>query len=250
MVMTTQPNRTSPIRLSRANGLLVWHFLPDDGLTTHDEAIQVVAGQTLKMKPPIELCSRGYHGSVRAIDALDNAPGARISRCLLHGQVIQDTDKAVATHRTCLWVADATRTLHEFACWCAEQAMDTIRKGGQEPDARSLKAIEVKRAWLDGKATDDDLAAARDAAWDAARDAARDAAWDAAWDAARDAARTAAGDAALMARCLIVRDKLNPKHFAHALARMEVWRRGYCLRCDVNGKLFAYRIQPKQKEAS
>jgi len=38
--------------------------------------------------------------------------------------------------------------------------------------------------------------AARDAAWDAARDAARDAAWDAARDAARDAAWAAAWDAA------------------------------------------------------
>jgi hypothetical protein len=54
--MTAQPYPTSPIRLSRANGLLVYHFLPDDGLTTHNEGISVVAGQTLKMKPPIELC--------------------------------------------------------------------------------------------------------------------------------------------------------------------------------------------------
>jgi len=50
---------------------------------------------------------------------------------------------------------------------------------GYKIDPRSAKALEVKRAWLAGKATDKDLAAA----WAAARAAAWAAAWDAAWDA-------------------------------------------------------------------
>ena len=83
------------------------------------------------------------------------------------------------------WLPD--RLLHEFAIWCAEQALALI----EEPDPRSLKALEVKRAWLDGNATDAEL----DAAWDAARDAAWDAARAAAWAAARAAARDAARDA-------------------------------------------------------
>ena len=66
--------------------------------------------------------------------------------------------------------------LREFACVCAECALTLI----DNPDPRSIKAIEVKRAWLRGEATDGELAAARDAAWSAARDAARDAASDAA----------------------------------------------------------------------
>ena len=76
----------------------------------------------------------------------------------------------------------------------------------------SLRALDVAQAHADGRATDRDLAVARDAAWDAAGavagDAARDAAWDAAgavaWDAAwavagavaRAVARAAARDAA------------------------------------------------------
>jgi hypothetical protein len=61
-------------------------------------------------------------------------------------------------------------------------------------------------------------------------------------DAARDAARNAAMDAAVYARCLFsLRLKgFDRKHFLHARARMQVWRKGYALYCDVNGKLFVY----------
>ncbi|MCP4640231.1 MAG: hypothetical protein GY851_07360 [bacterium] len=81
--------------------------------------------------------------------------------------------------------------LHEFACWCAEEALKLV-----VPDPRSVRAIEVKRLWIAGRATDGELAAARAAAWAAARDAAGAAAWAAAWAAARAAAWAAARDAA------------------------------------------------------
>ena len=83
--------------------------------------------------------------------------------------------------------------LHEFACVCAECALTLI----DNPDPRSIKAIEVKRAWLRSEATDEELAAASDAAraaWAAA--AAARAAWaasDVAW--AARVARVAASDA-------------------------------------------------------
>ena len=38
------------------------------------------------------------------------------------------------------------RTLHEFACWCAEDALNHV----ENPDERSWNAIKVKRAWLRG----------------------------------------------------------------------------------------------------
>jgi len=67
-------------------------------------------------------------------------------------------------------MADATRVLHEFACWCAENAL----KQAKVTDECYWNAIKTKRAWLDGKATDMELDAAR-------------AAWAAAWAAVRDA---------------------------------------------------------------
>jgi hypothetical protein len=102
--------------------------------------------------------------------------------------------------------------LHEFACRCAENALELIEK----PDPRSFAAIEAKRKWLRGEITGAELDAAVDAARDAAvaaavaaaraaavaaavaaaRAAARAAAVAAAWAAARAAAVDAAVDAA------------------------------------------------------
>ena len=73
------------------------------------------------------------------------------------------------------------RILHEFACWCAEDALSHV----ENADERSWNAIKVKRAWLRGEASD----VARTAAWSAARAAERSAELDAAWSAAEAAAR-------------------------------------------------------------
>ena len=79
------------------------------------------------------------------------------------------------------------RKLRLFACDCAEQVLPIFEKAYPD-DKRPRASIETARKYANGKATQDELAAARAAAWDAARAAA----WDAAWDAARDAAREAA----------------------------------------------------------
>lgn len=62
--------------------------------------------------------------------------------------------------------------LHEFACRCAEYALSFV----DNPDPRSIAAIDAKRKWLRGEITDKELRAAGAAAWAAARDAAGDAA--------------------------------------------------------------------------
>ena len=107
--------------------------------------------------------------------------------------------------------------LHEFACRCAEYALSFV----DNPDPRSIAAIEAKRKWLRGEITDMELRAAWDAAWAAAwdaaraaaRDAARAAAWavarDAAWAVARDAADAAASAAAMEHELEILRELLE-----------------------------------------
>lgn len=77
------------------------------------------------------------------------------------------------------------RILHEFACWCAEDALSHV----ENADERSRNAIKVKRAWLRGEANDAARSAARSAALSAALSAERSAARSAAWSAAADAAR-------------------------------------------------------------
>ena len=103
--------------------------------------------------------------------------------------------------------------LHEFACRCAEYALSFV----DNPDPRSIAAIEAKRKWLRGEITGAGLYAAwyaawyaaMDAAWAATRAAASDAASDAAWYAAWYAARAAASDAASEHEVEILRELLD-----------------------------------------
>jgi hypothetical protein len=177
-------------------GVLAWHFLAEDRCLRYGDGRVVEAGQTLAAEGDLELCENGMHASIRPLDALGYAPGPILCRVRLGGEIIHGGDKAVARTRTVLWMVDATRALHEFACWCAERALTVA---GVE-DRRCWRAIESKRAWLRGEISDDELDAARAAAGDAARAAAwaaaRAAAWAAAGDAAGDAAGAAARDAA------------------------------------------------------
>ena len=86
-----------------------------------------------------------------------------------------------------LYMSDKDMRL--FAIWCAREALKLVAN----PDPRSVNACDVAERYASGEATDEELAAA----WDAARDAsaAAWAAW-AAWTAASDAAWTASAASA------------------------------------------------------
>ena len=175
---------------------LAWHFLPDDGMTadhTGDTLRQKVqAGQTLTVKPPVIPCENGLHWSRRAIDALRYAPGAIICRVRASGEIEEETDKGCSSERTCIAMADAITTLHEFAVWSARGALTREREAGRKPDPRSWAALEVKERWIRGEATDGELAVAESAARAAARAAAEYSAVYSAASAAESAARAAA----------------------------------------------------------
>jgi hypothetical protein len=189
------------------NGILAWHFLRDDRRLQFPPCTLVEPGQTLRVEPPLRMCRHGLHASARAIDALRYAPGDMVCRVRLSGEILTDEDKLCASERTVLWMVDATTTLHEFACWCAEQALEQERAAGREPDPRSWAAIKTKRAWLRGECDDATLAAAEAAATLAAADAA---AWAAAWAAdAADAAADAAAWAAAWAAAAAAREEQN-----------------------------------------
>jgi len=92
-------------------------------------------------------------------------------------------------------IEDADKEIRLFACDCAEQSLPLFEKEYPD-DKRPRQAIETSRMFANGKATQKELAAARNAVW-VARDAARAAVW-AAWAAvwaARDADRDADRDA-------------------------------------------------------
>ena len=102
---------------------------------------------------------------------------------------------------TCKGVLD-DKTLRLFACKCVREVWHLLT------DERSRKAVEVAERYAVGDATDEELDAARDAAWDASSSAARDAAiaaaMAAAWDAAIAAAWAAAWAAAMDKQIMIL----------------------------------------------
>ena len=167
--------------------MLGWHFLQEDRKLRWGTKEKMRKGSVCKVKGPLTMCKWGLHASAKPLDALKYAPGPIVCRVELSGEIIKQEDKACATERKVLEIADASTVLHEFACWCAERAL----KRANISDKHCWNAIKVKRAWLEGKATDKELHVARDAAWAAAWAAARAAAWNAAWNAAWDAARDA-----------------------------------------------------------
>ena len=208
-----------------------WHFLPEDGRIQHRNRRIAEVGKTYSCRGPVEICNNGMHGSRRVIDALLYSPGPIVCRVEIWGDVVEQADKLCGRYRHVLGMADATRTLHLFACDVAEKAL----RDAKVKDNRCWQAIGTKRAWLDGKATDEVLDAARDAALAAARDAARAAARDAAalaaardaaraaaWAAARDAAWDAARDAALDAARDAAWDKQNTLLTTRIEALLEV----------------------------
>ena len=169
---------------------LGWHFLPDDGKPAHMKGLPLVkAGEGYFVDPPLQLCYRGLHFSVRALDALKYAPGSIACRVIGSGHTKESDDKMCSSERTVLALADATSVLHEFACRQAESVLDYA---GENRAVRE-KAIATKRLWLDGKASCEELDAADSAALSAARSAAL--------SAARSTADSAAYSAALSAAC-------------------------------------------------
>jgi hypothetical protein len=121
-------------------------------------------------------------------------------------------------------IAISDADLRLFACDCVRYTPigDGRTVWDLLTDERSRNAVEVAERYANGDATEDELNAARDAAWYsawAAGAAARDAAW-AAWDTARDAAE-AAGEAAGTFQADLLRKRIgNP--FTGGI-RYELW---------------------------
>jgi hypothetical protein len=123
------------------------------------------------------------------------------------------------------------KELHLLACRYAERALKREREAGREPDARSWEVLRVKRRWVAGRATDEELeaalAAARAAAARAAVLAAARAAW-AAWAATVPArAAVLAAAAAAAARAAVREEAREEESKWQYHAALRVIRRVY-----------------------
>ncbi len=171
--MTMLTTFTTPVTETPADGgvthkLLGYHFLRIDRRLRWNDVGVIEAGRTITVSPPLVFCTNGLHAGILPLDALRRAPGPILCRVGLDGEILTDTSEVCAESRTVLWMHDATLALHEFACNEAELVLLAERAVGREPHEASWHAIEVKRRWLRGEATLDDLSAAESAAWSAA----------------------------------------------------------------------------------
>ena len=57
-------------------------------------------------------------------------------------------------------MADAGATLHRFAVWCAAASLARLEAMGVVVDPRLREALAVKLRWVDGLASDEELARA------------------------------------------------------------------------------------------
>ena len=152
------------------------------------------------------VCENGYH-LCREKDLLSWL-NESIYEAEYKGKIIESNDKIVVRQARLVRKCENwdERTARLFACWCVR---NTPLEDGRTvwdllTDDRSRNAVKIAEQFANGKATKEELAAARPALWDAARpaawaaarDAARPAAWAAARDAAWHAARPALWDAA------------------------------------------------------
>ena len=173
-----------------SNSVMAWHWVvkgEDGKLKLRDGRDVPPVGEVLVHEGEVEICESGLHASRRVIDALRYIPDGATVLCRVKCEDVVDEqdDKLVCRKRTVVWLHDCEKVLHEAACIFAEHAL-TIAGIKDDGSNASWNAIHTKRRWLKGEATDDELAAAMDAARDAARYAA-------------DAAMVAAGYAAYAA---------------------------------------------------
>jgi len=171
-----------------------WHFAAiQDGKPVMRDGTIIEPGKRYTV-PKAVLCESGFHGSARAIDALQYAPGSWVSKRDID-EVIRGYDKVCGPACVHTEGFDATEILRKFARLCALDVIDLW--DAPEIVVRYLKTgDESIRVAARAAASDATRYAASDAARYAVRAAARYAAWAAAWAAARYAARYAASDAA------------------------------------------------------
>ena len=102
--------------------IVAWHFARADRKLGYGDGRTIERGSIFHIDGNIGLCTRGLHGSVRALDALRYAPGGILSRTVHTGTVEIGDDKLVSSIREHVVVVDASAVLAEFVKWCLNGA--------------------------------------------------------------------------------------------------------------------------------
>jgi hypothetical protein len=172
-------------------------------------------GKWLPKIKELYMCESGYHVCLKK--DLQNWLNDDLYVVEIRGGMIDGDDKVAAEQMRFIKKVEGwnKKNLRLAAVEIVRRIALPVWKKNNPDDTEIKKVLGVVKRYANGNATDNELAAAWDAAraaaWDAARDAARAAAWDAARDAARAAARAAAWDAAWDAARAAARDAAYKK---------------------------------------
>lgn len=155
-----------------------------------------VMNKWYKIEEPLILCKRGFHASVRAINAMSYVNCEVLAKVEVRGKSIKEQDKQCWSEMRLVkkykWTKKDSVSL---AIYSAELVLENFERKYPNDD-RPRKAIEAAKAVLKNDTEEN-----RSAAWSAAKSVA-ESAWSAAgsarsaWSAAKSAAESAAWSAA------------------------------------------------------
>lgn len=133
-----------------------WRFLPLSGSTPLSWFLGAGDGDSLEQRR-----FPAFRYPLQALAPTSGMSGPIVCRVRLGGILIGDDSVTWGTSCEILWEADASKVLHEFACWCAEQALLAESLAHRKTSPLSWAAVAGKRAWLRGEISDDQLAVLR-----------------------------------------------------------------------------------------
>ena len=145
-----------------------YHFLRADMTAGSGNEQPWTVGETRRYRGKIKLCEFGYHSSPSPVTALEYASGPMLCLVEVSKPTQRDASKQVSTRRRLIKAVNVERELRLLACRIAEDVLPLFER--QFPnDKRPREAIACARGFAYGKATAEELDAARTAAWAAAR---------------------------------------------------------------------------------
>jgi hypothetical protein len=138
------------------DSILAWHF--SDGKLRFDyTGVKVEAGLVLETTEKPVIGRKGFHASIKAVDALNwfsISPSDEIlvSRVRLSGDIVIDNSKSygerlVAQKREHLWVADANDTIETYAMMAYRWILRKARNAGVPIDNQLETILSLRRQW-------------------------------------------------------------------------------------------------------
>lgn len=133
--------------------MLGWAFLPRTAFVPHAAHVVAAPGVTVQVDPE----QNDFHDAPAAyadiLEALRAADGLLACRVRLSGELVERAHRTVGTRWQCLWTADATSAVVDWAAEAVEQALLREEELGATIDPRAWETVRsVRRAAADQEA--------------------------------------------------------------------------------------------------